>query len=81
VYVLKRANGVCEACANPAPFFTAKKRPYLEPHHVGRLADGGPDHPRFVAAVCPNCHRRVHSGADGSAYNAKIAEFVATREK
>src|ERR1700746_1774493 len=23
-----------------------------------RLSDGGPDHPRWVVAVCPNCHRR-----------------------
>jgi hypothetical protein len=39
--------------------------PNLEPHHIRRLADGGPDHPRWVAALCPTCHRRVHHGVDG----------------
>lgn len=73
VYVLKRANGKCEGCGNPAPFLTAKGTPYLEPHHITRRADGGPDHPRWVIALCPNCHARVHRGADGYQYNVELA--------
>ena len=73
VYVLRRANGVCEACGIEAPFKTKKGRPYLEPHHIRRIADGGPDHPRWVAALCPNCHREVHHGIDGDSLNARIA--------
>ena len=64
-YVLARAAGVCEACGSPAPFRRVDGNPYLEPHHTRRLSDGGPDHPRWVGAVCPNCHREIHYGAEG----------------
>ena len=76
LYVLKRAKGLCESCAAPAPFRTADGRPYLEPHHVRRLSDGGPDHPRWVVAVCPNCHRRAHYAEDGAAFNATLTELL-----
>lgn len=71
-YVLARANANCEGCKAPAPFVRADGTPYLEPHHLRRLSDGGPDHPAHVIALCPNCHRRVHAGADGETYNAKL---------
>lgn len=75
-YVLARARGTCEACRQPAPFVRADGRPYLEPHHIRRLSDGGPDDPRFVIALCPTCHRRVHHGADGPAYNASMLDAM-----
>jgi len=53
-----------------------RSRPYLEPHHTHRLADGGLDHPAYVAGVCPTCHRRVHHGKDGDKYNESIASYV-----
>ncbi|WP_457586164.1 HNH endonuclease [Ensifer canadensis] len=71
-YVVARAKGHCEGCSQPAPFFRANGLPYLEPHHIRRLSDGGPDDPRFVIGLCPNCHRRVHSGADGTEYNTQL---------
>ncbi|USJ25294.1 HNH endonuclease [Ensifer adhaerens] len=71
-YVVARGNGRCEGCSNAAPFLRSNGVPYLEPHHIRRLSDGGPDDPRFVIALCPNCHRRVHSGADGSSYNGLL---------
>jgi 5-methylcytosine-specific restriction protein A len=71
-YVLGRAGGRCEGCRNEAPFKDRKGQPYLEPHHTARLADGGPDHPAFVIALCPNCHRRVHHAKDGKAYNQEL---------
>jgi len=71
-YVLARANGKCEGCSNSAPFLRPDGTPYLEPHHLRRLSDGGPDHPAYVIALCPNCHRRVHAGADGEIYNAEL---------
>jgi 5-methylcytosine-specific restriction protein A len=76
VYVLRRANGRCEACDAPAPFATKQGQPYLEPHHIRRRADGGPDHPRWVAGICPNCHRRVHFAKDGAEYNERLAVRV-----
>ncbi len=71
-YVLARANGVCESCKSPAPFNTIAGAPYLEPHHVRRLTDGGPDDPRMMGAVCPNCHRDIHHGANGQKRNLEL---------
>lgn len=80
LYVRRRANGRCEACQQPAPFVSKSGEPFLEPHHTKRVADGGPDHPRWVAAVCPNCHRRVHYGKDGERYNRALMRFLSTIE-
>jgi 5-methylcytosine-specific restriction protein A len=80
VYVLARANGKCEGCNSPAPFKRPDGSPYLEPHHLRRLSDGGPDHPAHVIALCPTCHRRIHAGADGQFYNAKLTANMATIE-
>lgn len=64
-YVLMRAGGVCESCKEPAPFKRKDGSPYLEPHHIDRLSDGGPDHPSAIGAICPACHREVHYGEFG----------------
>ena len=79
-YVLARAIGHCEGCKSPAPFTRKDGTPYLEPHHIRRVSDGGPDDPAFVVALCPNCHRRVHAGADGETYNAHLLEEMTTIE-
>jgi 5-methylcytosine-specific restriction protein A len=75
-YVLRRAGGICEGCGQPAPFITLKGKPYLEPHHIHRRADGGPDHPLGVIALCPNCHKGVHYGKYGKEYNIDLAQKV-----
>jgi 5-methylcytosine-specific restriction protein A len=79
-YVLVRAKGKCEGCNAPAPFLRPDGTPYLEPHHLRRVSDGGPDHPAHVIALCPNCHRRVHAGADGHTYNATLVTTMLTVE-
>ncbi|AWX56940.1 HNH endonuclease [Brevibacillus brevis] len=80
LYALKRANGICEVCGNEAPFKTAKGEPFLEVHHTRRLSDGGPDHTEWVAAICPNCHRRAHYGLDSYTVNSSIADYVSSKE-
>lgn len=80
-YALSRAAGVCEACGNAAPFQTASGRPYLEPHHIRRVSDGGPDHPAWVSGVCPNCHRRAHYSADKAQFNDHLREIVFAKER
>ncbi len=75
-YVLRRSGGLCEGCGSKAPFEKKDGTAYLEPHHTTRRADGGPDHPAHVIALCPNCHRRVHHGADGLEYNARLIETL-----
>lgn len=63
VEVLNRANGICENCKLEAPFLRSKdKTPYLEVHHIKKLADGGEDTVENALAVCPNCHRQLHFG-------------------
>lgn len=79
-YVLARAAGVCEACDGEAPFLRTDGSPYLEPHHTRRLADEGPDHPAWVGAICPNCHRRIHSGKDGADWNKSLQTRLKTKE-
>ncbi|MDS1138963.1 HNH endonuclease [Pusillimonas sp. SM2304] len=63
-YARSRANGMCEACAQQAPFTALDHKAFLEVHHLTRLADDGPDTPSNVAALCPNCHRRAHYSLD-----------------
>jgi 5-methylcytosine-specific restriction protein A len=80
-YVLARASGLCEACNQPAPFLRKDGSPYLEPHHTRRLSDGGPDHPRWVGGICPNCHREIHYGKDGPDINKRLQTELERRER
>lgn len=59
-YAKCRAKGYCQLCGNRAPFYDKNERPYLEAHHIIRLADGGSDSINNVVALCPNCHRKMH---------------------
>jgi len=79
-YVLARARGRCELCTAVAPFQRADESQYLEPHHIRRLSDGGPDHPAYVAALCPNCHREMHHGRDGRSKNAALEAAIVAAE-
>jgi 5-methylcytosine-specific restriction enzyme A len=61
LYVLRRADGLCEGCGQQAPFLTGKGAPYLEAHHTARLADEGPDHPKkAIAPIVIGNYRGVH---------------------
>lgn len=59
-YAKRRANGKCELCEEPAPFSNKNGEPYLETHHIIWLSKGGPDTIENTAALCPNCHRKMH---------------------
>ncbi len=57
------ANGKCQECKKPAPFHRRiDGKPYLEVHHIKRLADHGEDTVANAMALCPNCHRKRHYG-------------------
>ena len=58
--VKRIADGKCQLCGKDAPFIDNNGEPYLEEHHVKRLADGGSDTIDNVVAICPNCHRKIH---------------------
>lgn len=61
LYALERASGNCQLCEKPAPFLKKDGNPYLEVHHIDYLANKGSDTIDNVAALCPNCHRKMHS--------------------
>lgn len=79
-YVLLRAGGICESCDDPAPFKKKDGTDYLEPHHTTRLSDGGLDHFKFVAAVCPSCHRQIHHGIGGDEKNSALMKLIRMKE-
>jgi len=61
--VLSRADGICEACGESAPFLRRTDgSPYLEVHHSIQLTNGGEDTVENAVGLCPNCHRRAHYG-------------------
>ncbi|BCM74922.1 hypothetical protein KAM329D_41070 [Aeromonas caviae] len=63
-WVLVAAAAKCEGCDAQAPFTTATGEPFLEVHHLRTLADGGSDTINNTVALCPNCHRELHYGAN-----------------
>ena len=73
-YALRVADGVCQGCRDDAPFIDKSGEPYLEVHHIEPRSSGGADAPRNVIAICANCHRRVHSGQEGSQLNEQLEE-------
>ncbi len=74
-FVEKRANGACEHCGKPAPFFRKDGTPYLEVHHIEPLAEQGTDTVENAAALCPNCHRECHHGENAP----KLRDFLLTK--
>ena len=71
-WILKNAHGVCEICKQNAPFKTLDGIPFLEIHHIKRLADGGSDTITNAIAICPNCHREIHYGENREDLKDKI---------
>ena len=59
-YVKLRSKGICDLCGMMAPFVDKDGKPFLESHHIKWLSRGGPDETDNMAAVCPNCHRKLH---------------------
>ena len=59
-YAKKRTKGICQLCEQRAPFYDWNGQPFLEVHHIKRLADGGSDSVDNTVALCPNCHRKMH---------------------
>jgi 5-methylcytosine-specific restriction protein A len=57
---IRRANGHCQLCDQPAPFKDRSGAPHLEAHHIVWLSAGGEDTVENTVALCPNCHARMH---------------------
>ena len=74
-----RSGGECEmpGCTRIL-FFKDNDTPYLEVHHVVPLGEEGDDALANVAALCPHCHRELHSGKGRAGLRAVLAAHVAT---
>ena len=79
-WAMKRANGLCESCGDPAPFEDEQGVPFLEVHHLIPLANGGSDTTENTAAVCPNCHRALHHASNRVGMTARIVGLVLEKE-
>ncbi|MFT8309366.1 HNH endonuclease signature motif containing protein [Acetobacter malorum] len=75
-WVLQQSDGNCEACGATAPFLAEDGLPFLEVHHVRPLSEGGPDNVDNAAALCPNCHRRLHHSVDRNDYRQHLLQRV-----
>ncbi len=75
-WLLDNSNGVCESCNSKAPFISSTGIPYLEVHHVKRLADSGPDTLENAVAVCPNCHKALHYSQDKESIIESLYEKI-----
>jgi 5-methylcytosine-specific restriction protein A len=75
-YVLRESGGNCECCSSTAPFLKSNGVPYLEVHHVKTLSAGGTDFITNTVAVCPNCHRELHYGANKNNLKSKLYSNV-----
>jgi hypothetical protein len=73
-WVKQRANGICELCETDAPFLDKYGNPFLEVHHIIPLADKGPDKVDNAVALCPNCHRECHHGANATSLSKSLTE-------
>ena len=71
-YTKLKANGICELCEKPAPFFDKDGEPYLESHHVRWLERGGADSINNTVALCPNCHKKMHIVEDKNDFDKLI---------
>ena len=78
-WILQCADGRCELCGERAPFHKPNGEPFLEVHHVCRLADGGADVPENAVALCTNCHREAHHGAHAEEIRDRLSERVSRR--
>ncbi|WP_157358402.1 HNH endonuclease [Amycolatopsis sp. ATCC 39116] len=67
--VLVRAANQCEndRCTGMPADTTPAGTAILEVDHVDDLALGGPDHPRHMIALCPNCHATKTRGKNRAA--------------
>jgi 5-methylcytosine-specific restriction protein A len=45
-----------------------------------RLADGGPDKPENVAAICPNCHSEAHYGVNRNQISTNLINIIQKKE-
>ena len=69
---LLRSGAKCEYCKKDPPFFDKYGEPFFEVHHIIALSKGGEDDIDNVAALCPNCHRKIHLAGAPSRHSMRV---------
>jgi 5-methylcytosine-specific restriction enzyme A len=64
-WLLDNTGNVCECCL-VEPFLRSDGSTYREIHHLKKLADDGSDRVENAVAICANCHRELHFGANNA---------------
>jgi 5-methylcytosine-specific restriction enzyme A len=64
-WLLDNTGNVCECCL-VEPFLKPDGSTYREIHHLKKLADDGSDRVENAVAICANCHRELHFGANNA---------------
>lgn len=59
--LISYCSGYCELCKMKAPFTLEDGTPFLELHYIDWLSEGGSPTLDNLVALCPNCHRKIHS--------------------
>lgn len=76
---LLRADNKCEMPGCKCELFTKDNGlPYLEVHHVEPLGENGDDTLVNTAALCPNCHRQMHSGNTRASLRVTLKGHIAS---
>jgi 5-methylcytosine-specific restriction protein A len=76
--VLLRSQGGCESpsCTGMPAESNRRGEPILDVDHIKDLALGGEDHPRNMAALCPNCHACKTRGANAAKWRRELLRVV-----
>jgi 5-methylcytosine-specific restriction protein A len=80
--VLVRCAGLCESpsCTGMPAECNRRGEPILDVDHITDLAKGGEDHPRNMAALCPNCHASKTRGRDPRRWRQRLLLVVAAAD-
>jgi 5-methylcytosine-specific restriction protein A len=81
--VLLRSEGHCEnpRCTGDIQDHTDKGAPILEIDHIHDLAQGGPDDPAQMIALCPNCHAIKTRGTSRAELRPLLLETAKQRHE
>lgn len=60
-FILEQARGVCQSCGSNQYSLTRVNNRGLEVHHRESLECGGSDVLDNMTALCPECHRKMHT--------------------
>lgn len=82
IAALSRSQWKCEMPKfSNSLFMRDNGNPYLEVHHIIPLSEDGPDSIENTAALCPHCHRNLHSGKDRKTLRSILTKQINNKMK